>query len=253
MTVTELWRHPVKSLQGQRVDTAGVLAGGLEGDRTWGIRDLATGRILTARRAPILLEAAATIDAGGVPTVTLPDGTTLTGPGPGPATDAALSAWLERPVSLVSSTDGPPARAEFFTDPTDDDSQPVEWTMPPDRFVDAMPILLLTTASLRAGAALHPDGQWETRRFRPNLVVDVAGDGFVEDAWCDRPVRIGAVELVPRQPCVRCTMVTRPQPGLDRDLDVYRTLAHHHGGTFGVWTEVTRPGTIAVGDPVEVG
>jgi uncharacterized protein len=65
-------------------------------------------------------------------------------------------------------------------------------------------------------------------------------------------VRIGDVELDPRQACVRCTMVTRPQPGLDRDLDVYRTLARHHGGTLGVWATVRAPGTIAVGDEVAV-
>lgn len=251
MTVTELWRHPVKSLQGERVATASVFADGVEGDRTWGIRDMATGRVLTARRAPVLLEAAATIDGDGVPTVALPDGTTVTGPGRD--TDTALSRWLGSDVTLVSSTAVPPARAEFFADATDDDSQPIEWTMPPGRFVDAMPILLLTTASLRAAAALHPDGWWDTRRFRPNVVVEVAGDGFVEDGWCYRAVRIGSVELVPRQACIRCTMVTRPQPGLDRDLAVYRSLARHHGGTFGVWSEVTRPGTITVSDAVEIG
>jgi len=250
MTVSELWRHPVKSLQGQSVSTASVVADGLEGDRTWGIRDLATGRVLTARRAPLLLEAAATIDAGGVPTLNLPDGTTVTGPGT--ETDAALSAWLGTSVTLVSSTAGPPARAEYFADATDDASQPIEWTMPPGRFVDSMAILVLTTASLRAGANHHPEGRWETRRFRPNVVVDVDGDDFVEDTWCHRPVRIGSVELVPREPCVRCTMVTRAQPGLPRDLEVYRTLARHHSATFGVWTEVARPGTIAVGDTVTV-
>ena len=251
MTVTELWRHPVKSLQGERVAAARIFTDGVDGDRTWGIRDMATGRVLTARRAPVLLEAAATIDADGVPTVALPDGTTVTGPGRD--TDAALSTWLGSDVTLVSSTAVPPACAEFFADATDDDSEPIEWTMPPGRFVDAMPILLLTTASLRTAAILHPDGRWDTRRFRPNVVVDVAGDGFMEDGWCHRPVRIGSVELVPRQPCIRCTMVTRPQPGLDRDLDVYRALACHHGGTFGVWSEVTRPGTMTVSDAVEIG
>jgi uncharacterized protein len=251
MTVTELWRHPVKSLQGQALTTATVVSDGLEGDRVWGIRDLATERILTARREPALLDAGASVGGDGDLHITLPDGTALAGPGP--ATDAALSAWLGRTVSLVSSTEVPPAVAEFFSDATDDGSEPVEWTMPSGRFVDAMPVLLLTTAALRAGAALHPRGRWETRRFRPNVVVDVAGEGFVEDAWCHRPVRIGDAELLPRQGCVRCTMVTRPQPGLDRDVDLYKVLARHHGGTFGVWAEVVHPGTIALGDPVEIG
>jgi MOSC domain-containing protein YiiM len=46
-------------------------------------------------------------------------------------------------------------------------------------------------------------------------------------------------------------MVTRPQPGLDRDLDIYRTVAHHHGGTLGVWTRVLTPGVVREGDAVE--
>lgn len=46
--------------------------------------------------------------------------------------------------------------------------------MPPGRFVDAMALLVLTTASLRAGAARYPDGDWDGRRFRPNILVDAA-------------------------------------------------------------------------------
>jgi hypothetical protein len=48
-------------------------------------------------------------------------------------------------------------------------------------------------------------------------------------------------------------MVTRPQPGLDRDLDVYRTLARHHAGTLGVWTAVRQGGSIAEGDVAHLG
>jgi uncharacterized protein len=47
-------------------------------------------------------------------------------------------------------------------------------------------------------------------------------------------------------------MVTRPQPGLDRDLEIYKVLAKHPGGTFGVWSAVAAPGIISVGDAVKV-
>jgi hypothetical protein len=47
-------------------------------------------------------------------------------------------------------------------------------------------------------------------------------------------------------------MVTRPQPGLERDLDTFRTVARHHAGTFGVWASVRKPGTVRAGDRVEV-
>src|SRR5207247_8888021 len=55
LRLVELWRHPVKSLQGERLDSAVVEQNGVAGDRSWGIRDEMTGRILTGRREPSLL------------------------------------------------------------------------------------------------------------------------------------------------------------------------------------------------------
>jgi len=247
----EIWRYPVKSFQGEQLTRAVVDADGIRGDRRWGVRDEASGRILTARREPQLLLASASLTAEEEPDLALPGG--VHGRGPRPETDAVLSRWLGKPVSLAAAAGDPGARAEFFADPTADGSEAIEWTMPPERFVDAMALLVLTTASLRSGERLYSAGQWHARRFRPNLLIDTGGEGWVEDAWCGRVLRVGDVELLPRQACVRCTMVTRPQPGLDRDVDVYKTLARHHGGTLGVWTEVRTTGSVSVGDAVEVG
>jgi MOSC domain-containing protein len=244
-----LWRYPVKSLQGERVESASFEVGGVVGDREWGIRDERTGRILTARRRPELLAARAGYD-GDVPVITLPDGRTAVGPGP--ATDRLLTEWLEAPVSLVSPLGTAGGRAEYFADATDDSSEAIEWTMPAGRYVDAAPVLVLTTASLRTGSRLHPGGVWDARRFRPNALIDVDGDGWLEDEWVGGSLQLGAVGLRPVQPCVRCTMVTRAQPGLDADVDVFRTLARNHGGLFGVWSDVLRPGTAVVGDPASV-
>ena len=246
--VAAVWRYPVKSLQGEQLTAARIDLTGLSGDRRWGIRDDATGRILTARREPKLLAAAATLDDDG-PVVVLPDGATLRGLGA--VTDAGLREWLGRPVTLVAAEGATGARAEFFADATDDTTAAIEWTMPAGRFVDAMPLLLLTTASLRAAASLYRAGEWDVRRFRPNLLIDTDSDGWVEDAWCGQPIRIGDVELLPQQPCVRCTMVTRTQPGLVGDLEIYRTIARHHHGNLGVWTTVRTSGTIKPGDHVE--
>jgi len=248
LRVSAIWRYPVKSLQGEQLPTATVEGDGLLSDRQWGIRDDATGRILTGRREPQLLLAAATPTHDGAPAITVPDGESVVGIGP--QTDAALSAWLGKPVSLVDAKGAPGASAEFFADATDDTSRAIEWTMPAGRFVDAMPLLLLTTASLRTAAATHPDGDWDVRRFRPNLLIETDDDGWVEDSWFGRTLRVGQVALAPKEPCVRCTMVTRPQPGLERDLDIYKTLSRHHGGTFGTWSEVVAPGPVSVDDVV---
>jgi uncharacterized protein len=245
MKLVGLWRYPVKSLQGEPLDAAQLEKDGILGDRRWGIRDQGTDRILTARRRPELLGAAASYD-GDEPMIRLPDGRTAVGPGK--RTDELLSEWLESPVSLVASVGKDAGRAEFFADATDDTSRAIEWTMPEGRYVDAAPVLLLTTASLRTAAALHPNGAWDPRRFRPNVLVEVEGDGWTEDEWIGQPLQMGTGILIPTEPCVRCTMVTRPQPGLGADVDIFRTLARHHHGHFGVWSDVLTPGSLSVGD-----
>jgi uncharacterized protein YcbX len=247
--IAELWRYPVKSLQGERLDDAAVEVSGLSGDRRWGIVDRATELVLTARRVPMLLLASSRLTADGVDLV-LPDRDVLIAPSA--HADDALSKWIGRPVTLVHAEAFGTGVGEYFQNATDDNSAVLSWTMPPGRFVDALPLLVVTTASLRQGHALHPDGAWDTRRFRPNIVIDVDDDGWVEDTWCGRTVRVGAATVQPAVPCERCTMVTRPQPGLDRDLDVFKTLARHHGATFGVWSTVQSPGVIRVGDDVTV-
>jgi uncharacterized protein YcbX len=245
--VAELWRHPVKSLQGEPLDDAVVEDSGLSGDRRWGIVDRETGMVLTARRVPSLLFASSRLADTGVELL-LPDGNVFIAPSA--HADDVLSEWIGRRVTLAHAESFGAGVGEYFADSTDDNSAVVTWTMPPGRFVDALPLLVITTASLREGRALHPDGAWETRRFRPNIVVDVEDDGWVEDAWCGRTIRVGTAAVQPAAPCERCTMVTRPQPGLDRDLDVFKVLARHHGATFGVWTAVVTPGIVRVGDEV---
>ena len=65
MQVVALWRYPVKSLQGERLETVEVTADGLAGDRRFAIFDSVTGLGLTARRMPELLFAAARLQNDG--------------------------------------------------------------------------------------------------------------------------------------------------------------------------------------------
>ena len=126
--------------------------------------------------------------------------------------------------------------------------------MPAGRFVDLYPVLIVTTASLRAGARSLPGGTWDVRRFRPNIVVEAQGDDWLEDAWVGSAVTIGeGVQLTPTRRASRCTMVTRPQPGIERDLDIFRILATVHGADFGVWADVSEAGTVEIGDSVSIG
>lgn len=250
MRLIQITRYPVKSLQGESVDATQIDPTGMRADRAWGIRDEHTGRILTARRAPALLYGSAALGPDGEPTIRLPDAVTCHGRSA--ETDAALSDWLGHRVRLVAAGGDAGHRAEYFADATDDASEAIEWTMPAGRFVDASPLLVLTTASLRTAANLYPNGDWDVRRFRANLLVDVDGQEWVEDDWYEARLQIGSATLCPTEPCVRCTMVTRPQPGLHEDRDIFRALARHHRAHFGAWTAVASGATIRVGDEVRV-
>ena len=76
LRVSEIWRYPIKSVGGERVSVATVTELGVLGDRSWGIFDVDTGTVLTARRTPELLFASAALTGADV-AITLPDGTVI--------------------------------------------------------------------------------------------------------------------------------------------------------------------------------
>lgn len=231
MRVLELWRYPVKSLQGERVDSAEFGPLGVAGDRGFMLLDQATGFGLTARRVPQLLFASARLD-GDAAVITLPDGTET-------ADDAVLTAWLGRPVRLVSLGDVSRRR---FENPSDIENEAEESWAPFEgatgAFHDAFPVTLLSTATI---------GPRATRRFRPNVLLDGPG----EDELVGSTVRLGSAALTVTDSVPRCVMVTRPQPdGIDRDRDVLRWVHRERDGMLAVGADVTSSGTVRVGDEV---
>jgi len=235
-------------MRGEAIESAEVTRRGLEGDRQFGVLDAASGTIVSAKKDGRLLEARAFL-AGVELTIRLPTGETALGVGAG--VDAALSAWLARPVHLVAARPEGRGTYEMPADFEDDDSPPVRWEGPRGSFADASPVHLLTTATLRALRAERGDLQWDVARFRPNVLVEAEGDTCVEDTWIGRRVRLGEVELEVRRPCARCVMTTRAQPGgLDRQLDVLRHINSAHAGNIGVLARVVTEGRLEVGMPV---
>lgn len=250
MHVQALWRHPVKSMQGEQVDVLQVHERGVAGDRRYGVLDRATGTIMSAKRWPQLLEARA-LQTGPELVVRLPNGETVLGLGAG--SDAALSAWLDRPVHLQEAGEHTAGTYEAHDDPIDDDSDLHQWTGPEGSFVDSAPVHVLTTASLAAMEEEAPPHAWEPRRFRPNLVVAADGASFVEDGWVGATVHVGEVELQVTKRTSRCAMVGREQPGgLRHDTGLIEALQEVHGLCLGILAELRRPGTVRVGDAVRV-
>ena len=114
---------------------------------------------------------------------------------------------------------------------------------------------VLTTGTIDRLRELYPQGRFEVRRFRPNIVVELASGekGFVENAWIGYTLSIGeAVRLSITGPCPRCVMTTLPQGDLPRDLGILRAAAQHNGAHVGVYAAVERGGLIRRGDPVRI-
>jgi uncharacterized protein YcbX len=280
--VAALWRYPVKSMRGERLESCPVGELGLAGDRRWAVVDAETGRVVSAKR-PKLWAAmlacsaacAAQPEADGAPApvrITLPGGGQVLSDEPD--RDRRLSEALGRPVRLESIA---PEGATYelsvadlqgleAPEPERLTQAPVGLFAPPGAFFDAGTLHVLTTASLERFAAAHPGGRWDVRRFRPNVVVVLDGepaDDFPENGWVGGSLELGTeVRAAVLAPMPRCVMTTLAQDDLEHDPLILRTIAEQNRRTIegagvyacaGVLANVTTPGALAVGDGVAPG
>jgi uncharacterized protein YcbX len=231
--VVALWRYPVKSMQGELLGAAEIGPRGIVGDRQWAVVDLETGLGLTARRQPELLYATAAIVGDDV-VITLPDGTVATD-------DDALSRWLGHPVTLTRADASRHGTFEIALDfEHEDTAEWSRWDGPDGTFHDSArtQVSILGTGSV---------GDWDLRRFRANVIVD----GSPEEAWVGGPITLGTAALDVVKQVSRCVITTRPQPGgIERDLDVLRTINRDRDGHLAVGALVTTPGRVEEGDPI---
>ncbi len=92
------------------------------------------------------------------------------------------------------------------------------------------------------------------RRFRANVLVNLAGGAFAEDALAGRRIRIGSeAKLLIRERTPRCRFITYdPDAPLvaEPSFSLMKLLDRRHEGRVGVYASVARPGWIQAGDDV---
>lgn len=278
MQVSEIWRYPLKSMIGERVERAELAAAGMVGDRAWAVRDEVLGGIRGAKKIGALMQLAAAYAEGpdGPVTITMPDGSTTSTDAPDAAAvvsaalDHEVTLWPLRPATDLDhyrrgAPDSPDLLEELNSIFGREDGEPLpdlsvfppelmEYESPPGTYVDAFPVLLLTTSALRSLASAVPGSVIDVRRFRPNLVVDTGNrSGHPEFDWVGRTVGVGGTQLEITMACPRCVMVTREiDETIPSDRSVLRHIVRDLDQNVGVYATVTRPGTVRSGDAVQV-
>ena len=262
--VVSLWRYPVKSMMGEELNSSYVTERGLIGDRTYALIDQKTGKVASAKNPrkwgklfdfrSIFTEQPLQPSMNNVPPVriTMPDGNHILSDQK--EIDLSLSKVFEREVTLMKASSlGKSSYEEYWPD-IDGLAQREKVTdeaMPSQTFFDIAVIHLLTTSTINRLRELYPEGRFEVRRFRPNIVIESFSGkkDFIENLWIGKDITIGE-EVVLRitGPCTRCVMTTLPQGDLPQDLGILRTIAKYNQVNVGVYASVHRDGTIRRGD-----
>ncbi|RLD23928.1 MAG: hypothetical protein DRI70_08775, partial [Bacteroidetes bacterium] len=209
-TIEALWRFPIKSFQGEKLDQVEFDNHGILGDRAYALIDKETGKVVSAKSVklfPDLLMCSAFYLkepswSEEIPSVqiTLANGTSVNSDSKD--IDQILSDFFGRDVTLAT------VAPENFTidqyhpdlanlDPAGNRNISIEQKLgsalfkdmgvdsplPPGSFMDVFPVSLMTTSTLEYMHELRPETNFDIRRFRMNVVVKTTDSGFVENEW----------------------------------------------------------------------
>ena len=285
-TITDIFRYPVKSMKGHALSSALMTKRGIPGDRAWALKDEERGGIKGGKRFPQLLSmtpvfASEPNEQNISPNVsiTLESGKVVT------SSDADINAVLSEavgsPVSLWPIL--PEDQLEHYLRPPMDENVDVEayyreifarnpdeplpdvslfpeevlkYESPPGSYFDAFPILVMSKASLihlnEVAAAAGGQSNFDVRRFRPNILLDIDASGFPENQWMGRRAKIGSAVIKFEMPCPRCVITTHGFEDLPKDPKIMRHLVKENGGNLGAYVSIETPGTFAQGDVIEL-
>lgn len=284
-TITDIFRYPVKSMKGHSLTSALMTKRGIPGDRAWALKDEERGGIKGGKRFPQLMSMTPTFTSepneqniSPTVTITLQDGQVVS------STDSDINATLSKavgsPVSLWPIL--PEDQLEHYLRPAMDENIDVEayyreifarnpdeplpdvslfpeevlkYESPPGSYFDAFPILIMSKASLmhlnEAAAAAGGQSNFDVRRFRPNILLDIDANGFPENQWMGRRAKIGSAVIKFEMACPRCVMTTHGFDDLPKDAKIMRHLVKENGGNLGAYVSIEAPGTFAQGDVIE--
>jgi len=239
VTVTQLFRYPIKSFPGFAVDELPLVEGGPKGDRRWMLVE-PSGRFITLRKIPDLYLFNVTEMEGQLKLTFPGHGEQQFDAAPTEGTPIEVTVWsdqvnaIEPYVEVSKWLSGCLDRPCKLVYVPDDQLRQVDldFAQAGDRvgFADGFPILVATEASLKQF------NQWLTEpmsmiRYRPNIVLDGL-EAWSEDHWQQLVHGDLTIDLV--KPCSRCAIPTLKPDTRERQLEVMQMLSEHRKQSGGV-------------------
>ena len=234
--VEAIFRYPVKSMGGERLEAATLGWHGLDGDRRLAFRrmdDRSGFPWLSASKLPDLLLFA-----------------------PHRREDGAQGD-LPTHVRTPDGVEMPLFGEELATEVGRRCGAPVEMMQLKHGVFDEASISVIASDTVREIARLagrSPD----VRRFRPNVLVRLLRSGpFQEDEWLGGLLSFGegddapAISVTMRDE--RCSMVNLDPDSASPAPEVLKAVVRAHQNTAGIYGVVTRTGRLAVGQTIRVG
>ena len=255
--IDSLWRYPVKSMRGEELEKAFVGFSGVYGDRLYAFRSSASPKgfpYLTAREQKEMLRYRPRFrhaKKAAQPTNLAEAESIEPGLTPLHADPADLVVDVVTPSGEVLSINDP-ALIHMLVEGIGDAHQ-LTLLRSERAMTDCRPVSLFSVQTAHAignelGVAI------DKRRFRANIYVDFgSANGFIEDAFVGRTMRIGSkamISILERDP--RCKMITLDPDTGESNPKILRAVAQGHEGKAGVYGAVLVEGTVRRGDQVEV-
>jgi uncharacterized protein YcbX len=256
-TVESLWRYPVKSMRGEELDEVFASYAGVYGDRLFAFESSAGRKgfpFFTGREQRQMIRYRPRFrnpDKAARP-VDLADAEKLA-PGVNPlsAHPAELMIDVETPDGKIIAIDDPGLIDHLRTNI--DQNHQLTLHRSDKAMTDCRPLSIFAVQSAKK-LGEETGITVDKRRFRANVYLDLTtSDGFAEDAFVGRSIRIGPkviVSILERDP--RCMMITLDPDNAEKSPAILKAVAQAHNGMAGVYGAVLVEGMMHKGDSVEL-
>ena len=252
--VDSLWRYPVKSMRGEELQELFAGYAGVYGDRLFAFESSANGKgfpFFTGRdqRQIIRYRARFRNPEKAARPVNWDEAQKLS-PNLTPiSADASeLMVDVETPDGKSFAIDDP-ALIDHLRAGIGENHQ-LKLLRSDKAMTDCRPLSIFavqTAKKLGEEAGMNVD----KRRFRANVFVDLTNaDGFAEDQFVGRSLRIGSATVAVLQRDARCMMITLDPDTAEKSPAILKAVAQAHEGMAGVYGAVLIEGMIHKGDSV---